>query len=114
MKLSTSARHRLKVEMTRHAAAAKDGEVNDAWQALERAHIVAQPQLGPHLRVHLLMLACALRTRDGREIIGQLARLALAPIGSLTGRLPAGNTGRSNVSAFAAMQMPTYLNEDRG
>jgi hypothetical protein len=114
MKLSDSAWHRLEVELARHAAAADIGDVGAAWWALERAHIVAQPQFGPHLRVHLLMLAYALRTRNGREVVGQLARLALAPIGSLTGRLPAGNTGRSNVSAFVAMPVPTDLSDDRG
>jgi hypothetical protein len=112
MKLSTNAQHRLEVELARHAAAADAGDVDAAWQALERAHIVAQPQLGPHLRVHLLMLACALDTRDVREAIGQVARLALAPFGSLTGRLPAGNTGRSDVSALAAMPVPADLQDE--
>lgn len=112
MKLSASAHGRLQAEMARHAAAANAGDVDAAWRALELAHIVAQPQLGPHLRVHLRMLAYALRTRAGREVIGQIARLALAPVGWLTGRLPAGNTGRSDVSAFAAMPVPADLQDE--
>jgi hypothetical protein len=37
--------------------------------------------------------------------------LLLAPLGSLTGRLPIGNTGRSNVSAFLPMAIPQDLRE---
>ena len=76
---------------------------------LERAHVVAQTRLVPHLQSHWKMLLLAARTRDGREAFGQLFRLALAPLGNLTGRLPVGNTGRSNVSAFAPMNIPSEL-----
>ncbi|MBT8427288.1 MAG: DUF3703 domain-containing protein, partial [Erythrobacter sp.] len=34
-----------------------------------------------------------------------------APLGNLTGRLPWGNTGRANVSAFAPMPYPDDLAE---
>ena len=84
-------------------------DVGAAWTALERAHILSQPNLGPHVRVHCLMLGYAVRLRDGREILGQAARLTLAPIGTLTGRIPWGNTGRSNVSAFVRMPVPADL-----
>jgi len=55
------------------------------------------------------MLTFAIFERDTREIIGQIVRLALAPLGSLTGRIPIGNTGRSNVSAFRPMPVPEDL-----
>jgi hypothetical protein len=55
------------------------------------------------------MLSFAYELRDFREAFGQIFRLALAPIGNITGRLPRGNTGRSNVSAFAAMDIPSDL-----
>lgn len=80
-----------------------------AWRSLERAHIISQRALGPHMRVHSIMVGYALHLRDGREVVGQLARLALAPLGSLTGRIPFGNTGRSNVSAFQPMALPEDL-----
>jgi hypothetical protein len=38
-----------------------------------------------------------------------MVRIILAPLGALTGRLPVGNTGRSNVSAFAPMPIPADL-----
>lgn len=61
------------------------------------------------MRVHWLMLFYAVRLRDAHEILGQIMRLALAPIGALAGRVPVGNTGRSNVSAFAPMPIPEDL-----
>lgn len=87
------------------------GDVSAAWSALERGHILSQPEVRPHVRVHMAMLGYAVRLRDGREIVGQLARLALAPLGSITGRIPWGNTGRSNVSAFEEMPVPADLRE---
>ena len=90
-------------------AATHAGQIDQAWHHLERAHVVAQTRLVPHLQSHWKMLLLAARTRDGREAFGQLVRLALAPLGNLTGRLPVGNTGRSNVSAFARMNIPPEL-----
>ena len=85
------------------------GKIEDAWGHLERAHIVAQGMFAPHLYSHWRMLALAAKTSDLREVFGQLMRLALAPLGNLTGRLPIGNTGRSDVSAFAHMDIPSDL-----
>lgn len=96
-------------EMIAHGEARGRGHTAAAWRALERAHIVSQPMLGRHLRVHAAMLGYAVRLHDGREVLGQLARLALAPLGALTGRTPWGNTGRSNVSAFKPMPPPEDL-----
>lgn len=77
-----------------------------AWRHLERAHIIAQPSFWLHLSSHMDMLKFAWFRRDIRELSGQLFRIALVPLGALTGRLPAGNTGRARVSAFAPMPMP--------
>lgn len=87
----------------------KSGRIEQAWYHLERAHIVSQTHLWPHMQSHWKMLQLAVRLRDGREVVGQLLRLALAPLGNLTGRLPIGNTGRSNVSAIRKMQIPADL-----
>ena len=89
--------------------AAHAGNTEEAWRHLERAHIVAQGLLLPHLYSHWRMLVLATKTADVREIFGQLMRLALAPLGNLTGRLPIGNTGRSDVSAFVHMDIPEDL-----
>lgn len=99
----------LEAEYRQAAYALKAGKADHAWHHLERAHIVAQGFLGPHLYSHWRMLRLAIQTDDWAEAAGQLTRLALAPLGNLTGRLPIGNTGRSDVSAFAHMDIPADL-----
>jgi len=63
----------------------------------------------PHLASHWHMLRFAVTSGDWGEAAGQLFRLALVSLGSLSGRLPAGNTGRANVSAFKPMPIPGDL-----
>jgi hypothetical protein len=55
------------------------------------------------------MLRHALQLRDGREVAGQLLRLALVPAGHLLDRLPRGNTGRTTVPATLPMDMPPAI-----
>lgn len=99
----------LAAEYRLQQAAAQRGDVRLAWHHLERAHILAQMNLGPHCVSHWRMFAFAVRLHEWREAAGQLLRLALAPLGNLTGRLPIGNTGRSTMSAFTAMDIPPDL-----
>ncbi len=99
----------IRSEMEQYHAQRRAGDNGVAWHALERAHIIAQPFLMPHLASHWNMLGFALRQRDGREAMGQLFRLALVPLGAMTGRLPVGNTGRARVSAFQPMPVPADL-----
>lgn len=96
-------------EMAVYRSARNVGDSLTAWQALERAHIVSQPFLGPHLASHWEMLVFAIAERNGQETVGQIVRLALAPLGALTGRIPVGNTGRANVSAFQPMPIAPEL-----
>ena len=103
------ARRFIEQEMALFEKSLTNGDIATAWNALERAHIVSQPYLGPHLSNHQAMLAFAVQQRDWREVTGQIVRLALAPFGAVTGRIPMGNTGRSNVSAFQPMPIPDDL-----
>lgn len=89
--------------------ARRRGDRLAAWHHLERAHIVAQPLLGAHLLSHGYMLRYAIEVRDAREVAGQIMRVGLALIGSLAGKLPVGNTGRSRISAFAPMPVTPDL-----
>lgn len=96
-------------EMSAYRAARMASDAEKAWCALERAHIVSQPYLRLHMGSHWEMLNFAIDQRDASEVFGQLSRLALAPLGTLTGRIPVGNSGRANVSAFKAMPIPEDL-----
>ena len=91
----------------KHRAAA--GDPAAALTPLQRTHLLGQRDFGPHLRVHLHMLRSAWALRAGHEMRGQLLRIVLTPIGHLTGRLPRGNTGTSNVSAFEPMPIAPEL-----
>ncbi len=83
--------------------ARKSGNAALAWASLEDAHVLSQEWVVPHCGVHLDMLRLAVSTRDRREVIGQLVRLIVAGPGSATGKIPVGNSGRSNVSIIAPM-----------
>ena len=93
-----------------------DGDLKNAFAALERAHVLGQLDLVPHLRVHWQMLRVGWSAGDRREVVGQLMRIVLVPVGHLFGRLPVGNTGGANVSAFKPMAIPPEIErllEDR-
>lgn len=90
-------------------AARANGDAPGEWRHLQRAHILSQPMVGPHLSTHAAMLAAALRRRMVREGAGQILRLILAGPASMTGHYPAGNTGGADVSAFRPMPIPDDL-----
>jgi hypothetical protein len=90
-------------------AARGRGDLAGEWAHLERAHILSQPLVVPHIRTHLAMVSCGARRHDRREVAGQLLRLLLAGPGSITGRYPVGNTGGADVSPFRPMPIPEDL-----
>jgi hypothetical protein len=96
-------------QMDSFALARSNKDIEGAWRALEYAHILSQHYLIMHLSNHLSMLKFAISQRDIKEAAGQIMRLALVPLGNMTGRIPSGNTGRSNVSAFEPMPIPDDL-----
>jgi hypothetical protein len=82
-----------------------------AWRHLERAHIIGQPYPKEHTVVHGKMLAFGIRTKNTREIIGQLPRLLVGGIKSWAGAFPVGNTGGANVSPIRPMPIPADLEQ---
>ncbi|ORM35535.1 DUF3703 domain-containing protein [Williamsia sp. 1135] len=81
----------------------------ERWYHLERAHILSQPYPWLHTRNHLVMLTLALRQHDRREAFGQIVRIIVAAPGSLTGRYPTGNTGRTAAGLTTPMPVPGDL-----
>lgn len=96
-------------EVAAYRRARANTDQSAAWHHLERAHILGQLKFWLHLKSHWIMLGYALHLRQPGEVAGQIMRLILVPLGNATGRLPWGNIGRSNVSAFATMELPTDL-----
>ena len=87
-------------------AASQEDETELQWTWLMAAHVVGQHDAGMHFDSHRRMLALARQTKDRKEVAGQLARLALLPLGHLLRRIPVGNIGRSTVPITREMQPP--------
>jgi hypothetical protein len=108
-RLPAAVAERLSAERRAARDAHAAGDDTEAWRLLERTHILSQPWPWPHVRSHIDMLRLAVRTRDRREALGQLARIIVAGPGSATGKYPLGNTGRANVPATKPMPVPDDL-----
>lgn len=91
----------------------RDGHLDAAWACLEAAHIVGQRETRLHVTAHAAMLALAWRTRNRRELLGQILRLLAAALATWLW-IPTGNTGRSHVSAFKRLPLPVDLAERVG
>ena len=109
MKLTRGRREFFEGELARARRARREGRLDEAFACLERAHVIGQYWIGPHLLSHWEMLRVGLLRLDGREIFGQLLRLALVVPGTWLGRLPDGNTGGANVNAFRKMPVDPEL-----
>ena len=86
-------------------AATTRGDLDAAWRALERAHVLSQPSPWLHVRAHLAMLRLGLATRDPREVTGQLYRSVVAAPASALGIAPLGNIGRAHVPSRLPMPL---------
>lgn len=97
-------------ELNAARAATVRGDAAAAFRSLERAHILSQRHTRQHVHVHWLMLKRGASATDWREVLGQLSRITAAAIFSNIW-VPAGNTGRANVSAMKPMPIPDDLRE---
>ena len=109
MRMTDKRRELFETAMAEARAARRAGRLDEAFAHLERAHVMGQFWIGPHLASHWGMLHVGLLRLDPREIVGQVVRLALTIPGTLAGRLPHGNTGGANVSAFRPMAISPEL-----
>jgi len=85
------------------------GKPGVAFSHLERAHILGQTSTVEHVRVHWHMFLWSIRQRNVRECLGQLLRIAGAPISTVAGLVPQGNTGGTNINSFKTMPIPPEL-----
>lgn len=99
---------RFRQELADSRTARRDGDGPRAWRHLERAHILGQMAVWPHVRVHLAMLWAAILDTDAREVGGQLIRILRAGPGSYAGTVPIGDTGRTR-STYPPPPVPDDL-----
>jgi hypothetical protein len=107
MKLSHAGRQRVVqnlLEQVRHTT-----DLSEKWQLLAAAHVAGQSVFQLHAQTHQAMLALAWQHKNWQEVLGQILRLTLVPLGHATGRLPLGNPGTADVSALQPMPVPSAL-----
>ena len=90
-----------------------DGDFETGFRHLERAHVIGQKYVLPHVRSHWAMLKLEWRRGRPAAVVGKAVRIVLGGIGSAIGVLPDGNTGGSNVSMFKRMPVKDELKKLR-
>lgn len=109
MRMSEMRRKLFREAIAAGRAALRAGRLDEAFRCFERAHVIGQMWIAPHLLSHWEMLRVGWRRRDPREVAGQLLRLALTVPGTWLDRLPEGNTGGANVNPFRPMPVEPAL-----
>lgn len=84
-------------ELNSHQAEYEQGNLINAWDHLERAHIIGQKYPYAHTSVHWKMLVFGIKIKSSKEVIGQIPRLILGGVKSFVGKIPVGNPGGANV-----------------
>ena len=92
-------------EMEQAKRAYRNGSFDSCFRYLERAHILGQRNTRMHFLSHWWMLKVAVRTINGKEIVGQILRIFASIVFSWLW-VPLGNTGGANISAFKPMPIP--------
>ena len=85
------------------------GQLSACFQHLERAHVIGQAHVLPHVRTHALMLRVEWHRRRPGAVLGQAVRIVLGALGSAVGRIPVGNTGGSDISMFKRLPVAPEL-----
>jgi len=98
-------------ELTSAQALMRRSEHDQALRHLERAHVLGQRHVVPHVRSHWLMLVVAVRRGEPAAMLGQAARIVLGAVGSLVGSVPTGNTGGTDISMFKRLPIEPELLE---
>ncbi|MGP9510613.1 DUF3703 domain-containing protein [Halomonas sp. AOP43-D1-39] len=96
-------------ELSNAKEARSAGNPQQEFTHLERAHVLGQESTYWHVKVHVLMLAWAIRNSSVREALGQVFRIIGAATKTAFGMVPQGNTGGANVSPFKKMPISRDL-----
>ncbi len=86
-----------------YAIALKKKDLTNAWNHLERAHVIGQRYPYQHSLVHWKMLVFGCRIKSGKEVMGQIPRLLVGGVKSFVGTIPVGNTGGANIPPLKSM-----------
>lgn len=96
-------------ELKKYQIEYANGNLKEAWNYLERAHIIGQRYPFAHTFVHWKMLQFGFKIKSGKEILGQIPRLIFGGIKSFVGVIPVGNPGGANVPALKSFPIEKEL-----
>jgi hypothetical protein len=107
MKLYTKMPDSLKlyydIEISNYQLKMSKSDLSEAWNHLERAHVIGQAYPYQHSYAHWKMLLFGIKIKNVREIIGQLPRLLVGGVKSFVGKIPIGNTGGANIHPLQSL-----------
>ena len=86
-----------KEELQKYRSEFEHNNLEQAWNHLERAHIIGQRYPFEHSLVHLKMMHFGFKIKNTKEVFGQIPRLVFGGVKSFVGKVPVGNPGGSNV-----------------
>lgn len=107
--MKANIRHAFTLEMNAAYAFIEARDLDKAMLHLERAHVIGQRYVVPHVQTHWHMLRIGLERRAMSEVRGQALRIVLGALGSALGVVPTGNTGGTNISMFARLPVPPEI-----
>ncbi|MFZ5530502.1 MAG: DUF3703 domain-containing protein [Pseudomonadota bacterium] len=96
-------------EMAQAIALIDAGDIDGAFANLERAHVIGQAHVIPHVQSHWHMLRVYMIRGRAFAVFGQAIRIVFGALGSAVGVVPTGNTGGSDISMFKRMPIDPYL-----
>src|SRR5690554_5560114 len=107
MKLYTSIPKELKpyfnTELEKYRTENISGNLLNAWNHLERAHIIGQKYPYAHTLVHWKMLKFGFKIKSVKEIFGGVK--------SFVGKIPIGNPGGANVAPLKSFPIKKELQD---
>lgn len=83
------------LQLGKKALKSKDYKI--VYYHFENAHILGQKHLGRHTLSHYWMFVFGIKTKNSKEIIGQVFRIIASILFTLIW-VPKGNTGGTNIS----------------
>ena len=96
-------------EIAQAQALVARGELAAGFAHLERAHVIGQAHVLPHVTSHWLMLKVEVQRRRPVAVLGQAVRIVLGGLGSAIHVVPTGNTGGSDISMFKRLPVDPAL-----
>lgn len=99
------------IELEEYQKYFDSGNLQIAWNHLERAHVIGQAYPYEHSFIHWKMLQFGFTIKSSKEIFGQIPRLLFGGVKSFVGKIPTGNTGGSNVPPLRIMPIENDIIE---